>query len=253
MVTLYFSGTGNSQYIAELFATRMGSDCHSIEEQIDFNKVIFDNDTIAFVYPIYGSYIPRIMRDFVTGVRGDLEDKKIIIFCTQYLFSGDGTRVFTELLPKSCEITYTEHFLMPSNICNFPPFSTNDGVKIQKYLMKAQRKMNVACLNIENRIVKKRGFTIFSKTLGLLQRPGFRYGEKKISKSIRIKDLCTRCGVCVAICPTHNLKIDNNKVQQNNICTLCYRCVNKCPEKAITVFIHRRVKRQYKGVKEYGR
>ena len=33
MLTLYFSGTGNSKYAAELFAASMGGECHSIEEE----------------------------------------------------------------------------------------------------------------------------------------------------------------------------------------------------------------------------
>lgn len=46
--------------------------------------------------------------------------KKIIIFCTQLLFSGDGARVFTDLLKSiSYTVIYAKHFNMPNNICNF--------------------------------------------------------------------------------------------------------------------------------------
>jgi len=39
------------------------------------------------------------------------------------------------------------------------------------------------------------------------------------------------------------------KTQKNN-CITCYRCVNKCPEKAITVFVRGRVKKQYKELEK---
>ena len=55
MVIVYFSGTGNSKYIAEKFADRMQIEAHSIEETIDFGNVFNKVDTIAVCYPIYGS------------------------------------------------------------------------------------------------------------------------------------------------------------------------------------------------------
>ena len=36
MLMLYFSGTGNSKYIAESFGRRMAAECRSIEEKADF-------------------------------------------------------------------------------------------------------------------------------------------------------------------------------------------------------------------------
>lgn len=39
MVIVYFSGTGNSKYIAENFASRMQIEAHSIEENINFEEL----------------------------------------------------------------------------------------------------------------------------------------------------------------------------------------------------------------------
>ncbi len=123
MIILYFSGTGNSRYIANLFSQKTGAKSHSIEAKIDFKNIIKENDTIAFCYPIYGSCVPRIMREFVSRNIELLKDKKLIIFCTQLMFSGDGARIFTDLLPKGYgEVIYAEHFNMPNNICNIKLF-----------------------------------------------------------------------------------------------------------------------------------
>jgi len=51
MVVFYFSATGNSKYVAELFCENMNVDCHSIEEDADFNLLITQNDTVGFCYP----------------------------------------------------------------------------------------------------------------------------------------------------------------------------------------------------------
>ena len=99
MLMLYFSGTGNSKYIARQFSSRMGCGCLSIEDNVDFNSLIRKTDTVAVCYPIYGSCVPRIMREFAKAHSEALKDKKLIIFCTQMMFSGDGARAFARLLP----------------------------------------------------------------------------------------------------------------------------------------------------------
>ena len=100
MVVFYFSATGNSKYVAGLFCKNMNSDYHSIEDDADFGQLIAQNDTVCFCYPIYGSRVPRLMRDFVVKHMQLLENKKLIILCTQMGFSGDGARVLTDLLPR---------------------------------------------------------------------------------------------------------------------------------------------------------
>ncbi|MHB1152933.1 MAG: EFR1 family ferrodoxin [Eubacteriales bacterium] len=131
MLMLYFSGTGNSKYIAETFSNRMNALCYSIEEPRTFGDIIKQNEIIGFCFPTYGSRIPRIMRAFVLRHINQLKSKKLIIFCTQLMFSGDGARVFTDLLPKNhVEVIYAEHFNMPNNLCNFPVFKVTVVSKI---------------------------------------------------------------------------------------------------------------------------
>lgn len=250
MLTLYFSGTGNSKFIAEKFSKIMDSQCHSIEENVDFQNLICTNDTIAICYPIYGSCVPFIMREFVEMHKKHLNGKKIIILCTQLLFSGDGSRVFTDQLKDiNYTVTYAEHFNMPNNICNFFLFPIANREKTKRYFINAEKKLNKTCENIKNGIVVKRGFNILSKLLGLLtQRIYFISYEDKAKRNVKINADCTVCTKCVKVCPMKNLKLVDNKIEQNGKCTLCYRCVNICPQKAITVLIHSKVRKQYRGV-----
>ena len=249
MLTLYFSGTGNSKYIAELFCCYMNAQCHSIEEIIDFDQLIAQHEEICFCYPIYGSRVPRIMREFIGRHIESLKNKKLIIFCTQLIFSGDGARVFTDMFPKNhVKVIYAEHFFMPNNVCNLFLLPLESDEKIKKYITRAERKMQLVCQNIQNGIIKKRGFYIISRILGLAQGlflPGI---EKRALNSVMINSNCTQCGLCVAICPMKNFEKQDGKILTKNNCTICYRCINKCPEKAIAVFLKSKIKKQYKGV-----
>ncbi len=249
MVTIYFSGTGNSRYIAEYFSRTMGCEHYSIEEDIDFEKLISANDTITFCYPTYGSCVPFIMREFILKHKKLLKDKKIIIFSTQLMFSGDGARVLTELLEDiKYKVIYAEHFNMPNNICNLPIFPNPSKKKMEKYISKANKKIEKTCVNIRRGTIKKRGFNIISKYLGLFsQRIYFKDIETKARDDVRINEACILCGKCVRICPTNNLEKVGIRIEQKGKCTLCYRCVNECPVKAITVLYHKKVQQQYSG------
>lgn len=248
MVMVYFSGTGNSKFIAEQFAERMGIEAYSIEQDLDFDVVFANVDTIAVCYPIYGSCVPAIMREFVEDHRHYFETKKLIIFCTQMLFSGDGARAFARLLDRCNErVLYAEHFLMPNNICNFFLFPMTEKEKIEKQ-KKALKKLERVCSDIQNGIMKKRGWNVFSTLLGKTQNIAYPKMERKGKSSFRTDASCIGCGLCVKNCPTHNLELVNRKVIQKNRCTLCYRCVNLCPKQSCTVYLHQKPKRQYKGI-----
>lgn len=248
MLILYFSGTGNSRYIAELFAKNMGAACHSIEEAEDFDALIAAEEPIGVCYPVYGSRVPRIMREFVQAHMDALRSKKLVIFCTQMTFSGDGARCFTDLFPKGwVTVIYAEHFLMPNNVCNFFLLPRTNAHKIAKCLRRAGPKMDDVCQNIKNGVVKRRGFNPVSRALGLVQgafMPGI---ERKNRDDVRVNVACNGCGLCVSQCPVHNLKLENGKAAGTGNCILCCRCVNRCPQKAITAFSHEPVTEQYHG------
>jgi len=246
---LYFSGTGNSKYIAELFCERMNAACHSIEEKIDFSNLIAPEKAIAFCYPVYGSRVPRIMREFVKRHMESLKDKKLIIFCTQMYFSGDGARAFTDIFPRGyVSVIYAEHFLMPNNVCNFFILPLPGERSIKKYVKKAERKMQTVCDEITYGVIKKRGFNPVSRALGLIQGVFYPKFEKIGMDRVWIGDNCTQCNLCVTICPMNNFENESGKVKPKNNCTMCYRCINKCPKKSISVYLRGKVKKQYKGL-----
>jgi len=249
MVVFYFSATGNSKYIAELFCENMSAECRSIEGETDFSQLIAQNDIIGFCYPIYGSRVPRLMREFVVRHMQLLENKRLIIFCTQMGGSGDGARAFTDLLPGvNIEVIYAEHFLMPNNVCNLPILPLAGAKLTQWYLTGAKKKILRVCDDIRNGKIKRRGFNPISRALGLIQgsfMPGI---EKRARSKVWINNDCDQCGLCVSICPMDNFKCENGRIEAQNDCMICYRCINRCPQKAISVFLRGKVKKQYPGV-----
>jgi len=261
MLTLYFSGTGNTKYIADLFSKKIGADCLSIEDSVDFDNLIQAHDRIAVCYPIYGSRVPLIMREFIARHMKAFKGKKLIIFVTQLTFSGDGARVLCDLFPKDyIEVIYAEHFFMPNNVCNFAILRKTSDNSIQKRMKMADAKLDRICRYIKEGKVKKRGFSKVSRLLGKVQgipwqgdsrNPHVAKGtmEYKAKHGVRVDGDCISCNACVQQCPMRNLENNQGNIISMGNCTMCYRCVNLCPKKAITVFFHKKPKWQYKGIK----
>jgi len=260
MLTLYFSGTGNTEYIAKSFSRLMDAKCLSIEADVNFTQVLKENDTVAFCYPIYGSRLPRNMREFVAKHMSDINGKKIVILVTQSLFSGDGARALTDLFwDGAIEVIYAEHFCMPNNVNNVSFLRRASERKIRKYVEKADAMMLRISQDLKAGIIKKRGFSRFSQAIGSIQgkawqgdsrevEPSERSMEFRAKKGATIHKECTACNLCVEICPVKNLANKQGKIVSKDNCVVCYRCINRCPEKAISIWFSKKPKWQYKGV-----
>ena len=48
-----------------------------------------------------------------------------------------------------------------------------------------------------------------------------------------MKERCTGCGACVALCPLNNIELESGKPKWGNNCTHCMACICRCPNKAI--------------------
>lgn len=109
MIIVYFSGTGNSKYLAEQFAKRMNINAYSIEQNLDFETIFSHEDTIAFCYSIYGSCVPRIMREFVSKYKFYLNEKKLDRICLDIQHGKvkkRGWNIYSTLLGKTQNIAY---------------------------------------------------------------------------------------------------------------------------------------------------
>ena len=248
MVVLYFSGTGNTKFVAETFAEQMGAECFSIEEKQAFHTILKENGSICFCYPIYCSGVPRIMREFAIKHKDALRNKRVAIFCTQAMYSGDGARAFTDIFPENWfQVIYAEHFFMPNNLCNVLPEWTFSDRVVQWEVFCAKRKIKRICRQIRRGTVRKKGFHRFSKKLGMMQRKYQLGAEEKAKHGVEVSESCITCGLCVRSCPVENFVMADQVIPQGK-CIYCYRCVNLCPKKAITVVYRKEIKKQYKGI-----
>lgn len=238
MIGIYFSGTGNSRYAAELFCREYDKDAiaYTIEDD-DVLKAVNSADVIVFSYPVQFSTVPKIMRDFVTNHKELWRNKKIFVIATMGLFSGDGAGMLGRLLESyGAEVIGGLHLKMPDSIADEKalkrPLEKNKELVIQ-----AGQKIKECVRQLKEGHPPLEGMGLLYRLAGFFgQRLYFGHKTKKYSSKLKIdKEKCIGCGKCEKLCPMENIVIVGQKAVSGDRCTMCYRCINKCPEQAITL------------------
>ncbi|MCR5768842.1 MAG: EFR1 family ferrodoxin [Lachnospiraceae bacterium] len=252
MIGIYFSGTGNSRYAAELFCREYDKDAiaYTIEDD-NVLEAVNSADMIVFSYPVQFSTVPKIVRDFVTRNRELWRNKKVFVIATMGLFSGDGSGMLGRLLKSyGAEVTGGLHLKMPDSIADVkalkrPPEKNKELVK------QAEQKIKESVRQLKDGHPTQEGIGLLYRLAGFLgQRAYFGHKTREYSSKLKIdKEKCVGCGKCEKLCPMKNITIVEQKAVSGNCCTMCYRCVNKCPRQAITL-IGKRVVEQC-GIEKY--
>ena len=238
MVGIYFSGTGNSKYAAELFCREYAGEVstYSIEDH-DAIPAILSAEMIVFAYPVQFSSVPKIVRDYVVENKGLWKNKKVFVIATMGLFSGDGSGMLGRLL-KSCgaEVTGGLHLKMPDCIADEKALK-RPPEKNKELVRQAGEKVKEAVKCMKEGHPAKEGLGPFYRLAGLFgQRLYFGHKTKEYSSKLKIdKEKCIGCGKCEGLCPMKNITVSERKAVPGQRCTMCYRCINKCPKQAITL------------------
>lgn len=238
MIGVYFSGTGNTKHCLEYLLNRLDGcgGVYSIECAEVAAAVQSDNE-IIFAYPVYYSYLPKIVSDFITDNSALWKGKKIFIIATMGLFSGDGAGCSARLFKKyGAEILGGLHIKMPDCIGDVKLLKKSLDEN-RKIVMKADEKIEKTAKQILQGKYPKNGLSFASRLAGLFgQRLYFRKKTKRYYGGIKIDTAkCVACGMCASICPMNNISVTDNAVQFNDKCTMCYRCFSNCPKQAITI------------------
>lgn len=238
MLGIYFSGTGNSKYVLEVFSREYDNNSvlFSIEDK-NLIEHINSHDEIVFSYPVQYSAVPKILSDFIHYNCSMWQGKKVFVITTMALFSGDGAGVLGRMLMQyGAKITGGLHLQMPDSIADEKVLKRSLKKNIQ-LVKNANCKIVQAVADIKNGKNPQEGLGSLSRLAGFLsQRLWFGHRTRRYSDKLKVDaDKCIGCSKCVKICPTENIIMTDKKAVGKDKCTVCYRCVNACPKQAITL------------------
>ena len=230
---LYFSGTGNSRYVAEQIAKITSDEIISINSKLQNNDTsdILADDRLIFVVPTYAWRIPRVVRDWITKTNfKGAKNTWFVMTCGSEI--GNAEKYNKKLCNKKGFIYMgSAQVVMPENYIAM--FDSPKDDEIEEIFSQA----DVEIKNIIDVLVQNKPFPTPRNNLqdkfmsGLVNMLFYPMFVK--AKGFYADNKCTNCGKCVKVCLLNNIEIKNNKPVWNNNCTHCMACISYCPTNAI--------------------
>lgn len=230
-IILYFTGTGNSLYIARQLADE-NTEIFSIPQMMKQGRHDFAADEIGIVYPIYGHMPPNMVRNFIKQARL-LAGYKFAVL-TFGMLDFNAAEIWDNISRQSgTTFDYINTIVMVDNW--LPNFNMADQIKMDKHIPEQLAKVKED-LGQQKKWVKPatdaarrahEGFMYFSRLdpdIGFLMRS---------EKYFQVTDACIGCGICTEVCPRGNYKLTSEGVKGEGDCDFCFSCIHNCPQHAI--------------------
>lgn len=230
---LFFTGTGNSEYVANRIGKEIDDEVLNLFQKIrdhDYSQM-YSNRPWVIVAPTYAWRIPRIIEDWLKKTKL-LGNKNIYFIMTCGGSIGNAGTYLKKLCSiKEMNFLGCQRIKMPENYIAM--FSTPNRQEALTIIQEAESVIEDSAL-------------IIKRSDSFLQ-PAINFRDKMNSgiindvfypacvhaKKFHVTDACIACGKCVAVCPMKNIILEDKKVKWGKNCTHCMACINRCPSEAI--------------------
>lgn len=225
----YFSGTGNSRWVAERLAEAAEDRLCDMAACLRGQRIppaVSGTETAGFVFPIHGWYAPERVRAFLSAWRMPHTNYRYAV-CT----CGDDVGRGMSRLSKHFPLDAAWSVTMPNTY--IPMFSLDSDALCRQKIAEARTRIAGIARSVQRR---ERVWDVHEGSVPWLKtyiaNPLFvRFIIR--SKGFHVEEGCTGCGVCAHSCPVGNIRLEDDRPVWNSHCIHCMACVHGCPQKAI--------------------
>lgn len=236
----WFSGTGNSLWVAETLSNALHEDLHSMAESTRIALSETADAYTGLVFPVYGWGLPKAVADFIDRLPQSSGNMSPAVYAV--LTCGDDIgrtdRLLRKMLrTKGYELRAIYSVQLRNTYVCLPFFDTDSPAVEAEKQTKAESRLHEIARSIAHRAPS----TPADIHPGVL--PGFKsYVLRPLFNLLLTNErhfklnpqLCTRCKRCMRNCPLHNITpAADGTPQWGSHCTHCLACYHSCPQHAI--------------------
>lgn len=232
----FFSGLGNSRYVAEKLS--MDGERMFFIPELERNQcyrfVLEKGERLGFVFPVYCWRAPKLVSDFVAKMHIEGKPEYTFAVATCGDDCGKTERYFRkDLQRKGLALDAVIAIQMPNTYVNLPGMDV-DAVEIStEKLQKAEARISEVKTLLEQKArVSQMIVTGAASLKSDVVQPLF-YKFLVTDKKFYTTDACVGCGLCAENCPLENISFAKGRPQWNGNCTTCMSCYHHCPHHAI--------------------
>ena len=230
---LFFSGTGNSNYVAKCIADALGDALVNLNDRIKSGDTssVETGERVIIVTPTYAWRIPRVVRDWLrkTELRGA---KQVWFVMTCGSEIGNANKYNRDLCAeKAISCMGTAQIVMPENYIAM--FSAPHADKARQIVAQAEPSIDRAIAAIQrNQSFAPTRNNLYDRFMSGPVNPIF-YKFFVKADAFAASGACIGCGQCAKRCPMNNVTLKDGKPVWGRNCTHCMACICYCPKEAI--------------------
>ena len=230
---IYFSGTGNSRYAADMLADLLGDETLDSAQYIRTGESahIHSEKPLVFLCPTYVSAPPLVFISFIRKAEFTGEKKAwSVITCAGG--SGAGAAYMKQLCTeKGLTFMGCEQLPMPQNYLLY--FKMKEKDENERVILAAEKQIRLFAQSILagkvfTRPSPKKWETVSTK---MILKPYYKWFIT--AKPFYSTDKCVSCGRCASVCPLGNIRLEAGRPVWHDACTHCMACISACPKGAV--------------------
>lgn len=243
----YFSGTGNSAWIAQQLGEALHEAVHRITDKLP-NQIytLQPRERLGFVFPVYSWGPPSVVLEWLARLLCSETPSYLYFVCTCGDDAGKTALLFRKVAERRgwvCKAGFS--VTMPNTYVCLPGFDV-DSVEVEKQKICDARSRIVQVIEWVDRKVSRfdchEGGAPYTKSY--LLRPLFNRFFVSASR-FHVMETCISCGKCEQACPMHNIQMKEGKPEWGSQCSMCLACYHHCPKHAVAYGNQTRKKGQY--------
>ena len=247
-MVFYYSGCGNSKFIAQSIAEAFDEKMVFIPEAQrngDFEYSLAEKEMIGFVFPIYSWRSPHLVDEFVEKLKLNGKPSYVWTAVTCGDNVGETEKLFRKELEKiGLYLNAAFCFKMPNTYVNMIGMNVDKPEVAEEKIAKAKEKLPNVIDMIKNHAeysdMIKGAFPRFKSNV-----IGSGFYKWASDEPFFSTDGCISCGLCVKVCPMQNITLENGRPVWHGNCNTCDACYHHCPKHAIQYGKATRGKGQY--------
>ena len=228
----YYTGTGNSLWIARMLAKELGDARIYPMSRIPGGNIDDGADAVGVIFPVHIWGLPPKVIAFVDTLAEDPTRYHFAIAVNAGQVAATLVQLKRLMRAKGLSLLSGFEIAMPSN---YIPWGGPGPEKKQRARFdKARQKIGeiaVAVAKREERPVEK-GPLWKNILLSGLYRLSFSR-VPLMDKSFWVDEKCNSCAICRSICPCGNIALEAGKPVWLHHCEQCLACIQWCPQEAI--------------------